>query len=155
MNINEFFDLVIQVKEKMTECYREISKLCQNESISKDLMMLSKDETDHKNLLITGKNYLKKATDVFSQNRDRVVELKIGLNRAIRIVDNIHNNNIDLKKAINDAAELERLFEQFHLDTIAEVKDSSLKKLFKALSTDDKVHNWRLVKILTSFYRQT
>ena len=100
MNINEFFDLVIQVKEKMSECYKEISKLCQNESISKDLMMPSKDETDHKNLLITGKNYLKKATDVFSQNRDRVVELKIGLNRAIRIVDNIHNNNIDLKKAI-------------------------------------------------------
>jgi rubrerythrin len=116
-------------------------------------MTLSNEEIDHMNLLITGKNYLKEALDIFSIKSERITELKIGLNKIIRLIDKINNNSIDSEEAINDAAEFERLFEQFHLKTIAEVNDPSLKKLFKALSGDDKKHTEGLIKILTGFYQ--
>ena len=31
MNINEVFDLAIQVEEKLSECYKEIGHLCRDE----------------------------------------------------------------------------------------------------------------------------
>jgi rubrerythrin len=152
MSVNELFNLAIQVEEKMSECYEKIGQICHVRSISRELMMLSRDETDHMRLLITGKNYLKEAPDIFSLKSERITELKIGLYRVIKLIDDVHNKRIDLQKAINDVAELERLFEQFHLKTIAEVNDASLKELFERLSADDKVHAERLVGVLTKFY---
>jgi len=152
MGIEETFDLAIQLEEKMSECYKQIGKLCRDEAISKELVRLSYDERAHADLLITGKNYLKEVPDIFSLKSERMTEMKIALNKIIKLIDNVHNKNIDLEEALNDAAELERLFEQFHLKTIAEVREASLKKLFEALSTDDKVHAGRLIKIITSFY---
>lgn len=152
MSIDELFDFAIQLEEKMSECYEEISQLCQVRSISKELIMLAKDEIGHMRLLIKGKNYLNEAPDVFSLKSDRIPELKMGLHRLIRLINDLHDKRIDLEEAINDAVELERLFEQFHLKTIAEVNDPNLKILFETLSSDDKVHKERLLGILTSFY---
>lgn len=152
MNSNDTFDLAIQVEEKMSECYKELSRFCQNESISKELMTLSKEEIDHMNLLTTGKKYLKEAPDIFNVKSNRIIELKAGLNRLIRLMDNVQKGDINIEEALNDTAELERLFEQFHLKTIAEVEDPSLKKLFEILSKDDRIHTERLLNILTSFY---
>jgi rubrerythrin len=152
MNISETFDLAIQMEERMAQCYREINKLCQDEAISKELVRLSYDEIAHADLLITGKNYLKEIPDIFTLKSERITEMKIGLDRIIRLIDSVQGENVDFEGALNDAAELERLFEQFHLKTIAEVKDASLKKLFVALSADDKAHRRRLLSILRGFY---
>ena len=153
MSISETFDLAIQLEEKMSECYKGISRLCQDESIAREFMRLSNDETAHMNLLLMGKNYLKEAPDVFSLRQERIEELKIGLNKIITLIERVNDKKIALEEALNDAAELERLFEQFHLKAVAEVKDASLKKLFEALSTDDKTHRMRLISIMKSFYR--
>jgi rubrerythrin len=152
MSISETFDLAIQMEEKMSECYKEIGKLCLDETISKELVRLSYDERAHADLLMTGKNYLTEAPDIFSLKSERIAEMKIGLDKIIRLIENVHGKNINFEEAINDAADLERLFEQFHLKTIAEVKDASLKKLFVALSTDDKAHTRRLINIIRGFY---
>lgn len=152
MSINELFNLAIQVEEKMSECYEKIGQLCHVRSISRELMMLSKDEIDHMRLLITGKNYLKEATDVFSLKSERIIELKIGLYRVIKLINDIHDKKINLEEAINDATELERFFEQFHLKAISEINDPSLKILFKTLMNGDKLHTERLSRILTRFY---
>ncbi len=152
MAIEETFDLAIQLEEKMSECYKEISRVCQEESLARVFIRLSNDEIVHRNLLLMGKNYLKEAHDVFSLRRERIEELKIGLNKIIRLIERVHNKKIGLEEAVNDAAELERLFEQFHLRTVAEVEDASLKKLFDALSTDDKTHRMRLISAMKRLY---
>ena len=153
MAIEDTFDLAIKLEEKMSECYKEISRLCQDESIANEFIKLSNDEIAHRDLLLMGKNYLKEAPDVFSLRRERISELEIGLNKIIGLIERVHDKKIALEEALNDAAELERLFEQFHLRTIAEVKDASLKKLFEALSTDDKTHRMRLISVMKRFYR--
>lgn len=150
MSINENFDLAIQAEEKMSQCYKEMMKLSQDEAISEELAKLSREEIDHMNLLITGKNYLKEAPDIFNLTKDRITELKIVLKRAIRLIDNVQNRNTGLEEALNDIVDLERFFEQFHLKSIAEIEDSSLKNLFEALSIGDKAHRERLMKIITS-----
>jgi len=155
MAIEESFDLAIQLEEKMSECYKEISRLCQEESIANEFVRLSNDEIAHMNLLIMGKNYLKEAPDIFHLRRERIEELKIGLNKITGLIERVRDKKIALEEALNDAAELERLFEQFHLRTIAEVKDASLKKLFEALSVDDKTHRMRLINVMKRFYRAT
>lgn len=150
MGIEDTFDLAIQLEERMSECYKEIGKLCRDEKISKELVRLSYDEIAHGDLLRTGKNYLKEVPDIFSLKSERITEIKTGLDRVIRLIDTVRDRNISFEDAVNGAAELEKLLEQFHLKTIAEVKNASLKKLFEALSIDDKIHVGRLKNIVKS-----
>jgi len=152
MAIKETFDLAIQLEEKMSGCYKEISRLCQEESLAKEFIRLSNDEIAHRNLLLMGKNYLEVAPDIFHLSRERIGEMENGLNKITKLIERTHDKNISLEEALNDAAELERLFEQFHLKTIVEVEDISLKKLFEALSADDKIHRERLINIIKGFY---
>jgi len=152
MNIHETIDLATQMEEKMSECYRELSQLCSDEPISNELKELSREEIDHMNLLITGKYYVSEAPDLFELNSDREFEMKKGLNRVITLIDRIKNKKVSLAEAINDTFELEKLFEQLHLNTILEVKDASLEKLFKALSRGDKEHKKRLIEVLKKVY---
>jgi len=152
MNIQESIDLAIKMEGKMSKCYEELSQFCSDESISKELMELAKEEIDHMNLLITGKNYVSEAPEIFELKSDREVEMKEGLNRVINLINKIKNKKVNLTEAINDTFELEKLFEQLHLKTIVEVKDSSLKNLFEALSQGDKEHKKRLIEILKRLY---
>lgn len=153
MEINEVFDMMVQLEKKMSECYREISQVCHDEGISKELMTLSKEELDHMNLLATGKNYFREAPDLFSLKSERMTELALVHNRINKLVEDIHEEKTGLIEAINDAAVLERILEQFHLNRMAEVKDASLKKLFDTLSLGDKEHKKRLFRVLKSLYR--
>jgi rubrerythrin len=152
MNIQESIDLATQMERKMSECYEELSQFCDDESISKELMELSKEEIDHMNLLIAGKNYVSEAPKLFELKFDREVEMKEGLNRVMILIDKIKNKRVRFAEAINDTFELEKLFEQLHLKTIIEVNDASLKNLFKALSLGDKEHEKRLIEILKRLY---
>jgi rubrerythrin len=86
MGIEDTFDLAIQLEEKMSECYKEIGILCQDESISKELTRLSSDERAHMNLLIIGKDYLKEAPDLFSLRSERITEMKTGFNKIIGLI---------------------------------------------------------------------
>jgi rubrerythrin len=152
MEIIEAFDTMVQLEKNMSECYREISQVCHDEEISKELMTLSKEEIDHMNLLATGKNYLKEAPDIFSLKSGRIAELSFIQNNMIKLISDIRDKKKNLIEAINDAAELERILEQFHLNRIAEVKDASLKKLFETLSLGDKEHKKRLFRVMESLY---
>jgi len=152
MNMQEIIDLATQMEGKMSKCYEELSQFCRDESISKELMVLSKEEIDHMNLLITGKNYVSEAPEIFELKSDREFGMKEGLNRVMILIDKIKNKRVRFTEAMNDTFELEKLFEQLHLKTIIEVNDTSLKNLFKALSQGDKEHKKRLIEILKRLY---
>jgi rubrerythrin len=150
MKITEIFDLAIQLEEKMSEGYKAISQLCYDKAASEELMRLSKEETDHVNLLLTAKNYLAAAPEAFNLESERVAEMSLTLSKIVRLIDNINENKVGLEEAINDAAELERFMEKFHLGRIAEIKDISLRRFFEALSIGDKIHGKRLIRVLNS-----
>jgi rubrerythrin len=152
MKINEAFDTMVQLEKDMSECYKEISRICYDEAVSKELMTLSKEEIDHMNLLATGKNYLNEAPDIFKLKSGRIAELSFMQNNMTKLINDIRDKRKSLIEAINDAAELERILEQFHVNRIAEVKDASLKKLFETLSLGDKEHKKRLFRVMKSLY---
>ena len=58
----------METSEAFDTFYREISKICNYESISKELVELSKEELDHINLLKWGKDYLNKTENNFICN---------------------------------------------------------------------------------------
>ena len=79
-------------------------------------------------------------------------EMKEALNRVMTLINKIRNKEVDFIEAINDTFELEKFFERFHFKTIVEVKEQSLKDLFKALSQGDKNHKIKLIELLKRLY---
>jgi rubrerythrin len=154
MEISEAFDTMVQLEKKMSECFKEISQICHDEEISKELMMLSRGEIDHMNLLAAGKNYLNEAPDLFGLKCERTSELSLMQNRIDTLINNIQSKKIGLIEAINDTVQIERQLEECHLSKIAEVKDASLKKLFDTLSLGDKEHKRRLFKVMQILARR-
>ena len=152
MNLKEVFDLAIQAEQNISVCYDEMNLAFQNESFSDEFTTLSKEEIDHRNLLMTGKNYLEEASDILSGKPKEIAKLRSGLTTVSKLIDRLRNRDIGLKEALNNLIELEKVFEKFHLIATVEVKDPSLKKLFEALSLGDKLHKARLVKIRSKYF---
>jgi rubrerythrin len=51
---------------------------------------------------------------------------------------------------LEELRELEREFEKIHLNTLIEIQDESLKKLFRVLAGEDEKHVERLEQLLES-----
>ena len=81
MNINEVLDTAIQLEEKMSLFYLEICQLCHYKLMSEELIKLSAEEMAHKNLLITGKNYINATQSIIILNPKVIVNFKNGLRR--------------------------------------------------------------------------
>ena len=152
MEILEAFNTMVQLEKSMSECYKEISRICPDEQVSRELMTLSQEELVHMNLLGTGKNYVNAAPDQFSLKSERIAELGLMQNRMVGLINDIHDKKKGLIEALTVAADIERVLQQFHLNGIAEVKDISLRKLFETLSLGDKEHIRRLFGVLKSLY---
>ena len=148
MELSKAIDTMVQLEQSMSDCYKAISLICQDEENSKELTVLAKEEIDHKNLLTAGINYLMQAPDLFAQKREGAGELSLMANRIATLISNIHSKKVGFMEAINDVAAIERQLERFHMNRIAEVKDDSLRKLLNALSLGDKEHTKRLLRIL-------
>ncbi len=77
------------------------------------------------------------------------------LAKCSRLIEDCRKKNIHIEEALNDMVDLERHLEKYHLQKISEVNDDSLKKLFEALSSGDRLHKERLMKIITHFATKT
>lgn len=154
MNINEVLDIAIQLEEKMSLFYQEICHLCHDKSISEELIKLSAEEIAHKNLLITGKNFINATRVIIIIKPDRIADMILGLRNINTIIHKIQNRDLNIISALNDASKLERSFAHFHLKIIDEVEDLSLKRLFEILSTCDKNHEKRIQKIFKRPHQQ-
>jgi rubrerythrin len=148
MEANEAFDVFTQIEKMMSECYMEISKLCNDESISKELAELSREEIDHMNLLKWGKDHLDGAQNTVVCIFERPAELSLVQDKIGRLINDIQEKKTGLMEAINDVAVLERIIGQLYLRRIAEVKNISLKRLFDLLSLGGREHNKSLFRIM-------
>jgi rubrerythrin len=150
MDTHEAFNIYVKLEEMMSECYAEINKICDDKSISKELIELSKEETDHVNLLKWGKDYLNELQNTSVCKFERPAELSLMQEKIGQLINNIQEKKTGLVEAINDVIVLERIMEQFYLRRIAEVNKPSLKKLFDLLSISGREHIKSLMRIMQS-----
>lgn len=154
MTANEIFDVAIKVKEKMCMCYQEMERHCNEKSISKELIKLAAEEIAHKNLILTGKNYLSAISDVFIVKPDRVNDMKNGIRSIKTLINKLQNNSINLYDALNCTIKLEKAFAFCHSQTISEAEDMSFQRLFEILENCDREHVKRLLNIRSILSQQ-
>ena len=147
MHINEVLDTAIRLEEKMSLVYQEICHLCHDKSMSEELIKLSAEEIAHKNLLITGKNYINATGAIIILKSETVTNLRLGLRNLSTTIYKIQNRELNIISALNAAANLEKAFAQYHFKLIGDVVDMSLKRLFEILSSCDSAHEERIQKI--------
>jgi rubrerythrin len=148
METNEAFDALVQLEKMLSECYMEISQICNDESIFKELVALSKEEIDHMNLLRWGKDYLNEAQNTLILKFEKLPELSLVQDKIGKLINDIQEKKTSLMEAINEVTALERILGQLYLKRIAEVKNASLKKLFDSLSLSGNEHKKSLFRIM-------
>ena len=148
METNEAFDTLVQLEKMISECYMEISQICNDESISKELVELSKEEIDHMNLLKWGKDYFNEAQNIFIFKVEKPAELSLVQDKIGELINDIQEKKTSLIEAINDVIVLERILGQLYLKRIAEAKNASLKRLFDSLSLSGNEHKKSLFRIM-------
>ena len=87
--------------------------------------------------------------DVFGIELMTAGEIKGGFTLAEGLQKMIRQTS-NLEDGLKLLLELEKRFEKVHFDTSIEIRDESLKKLFKDLSQEDQAHAKSLVEIISS-----
>ena len=150
MSLAKIITLAIELENLIGEIYHLAANLSPGENIGKELARLAEEEQQHVNLLRTGRNYLTKAPEVFGQPAISEEEMLLGLKKAQELLAKIENRKLLLPQMLEELRELEREFEKIHLNTLIEIKDESLKKLFRVLAGEDEKHVERLEQLLES-----
>jgi len=150
MSSAKIVTLAIELENLIGEIYRLAANLSPEENIGRELARLAAEEQQHVNLLRTGQNYLTKAPEVFGQLAISEEEMLLGLKKAQELLAKIENRKLLLPQMLEELRELEREFEKIHLNTLIEIQDESLKKLFRVLAGEDEKHVERLEQLLES-----
>lgn len=150
MNLIGILNEVIEVEQKLSDCYEKLSQMSLDESLSHELKKLSQEEIGHMNSLKAGKNYVFKEPELFGEETISDEEMKEGINLLDALLKDTENKRISLSEGLKRMYELEKRYEQVHMKTVVEIKDQSLQKLFEALSIGEKEHYQRLEKIIAS-----
>ena len=150
MSLAKIIILAIELENMIGEIYRLASNLLPEENIGRELARLADEEQQHLNLLRNSRNYLAKAPEDFGQPAISEEEMLLGIKKAQEVLAKIENRKLLLPQMLEELKELERGFEKIHLNTLIEVQDESLKKLFHLLAGEDKKHVERLSALLES-----
>jgi len=148
MDASKILGLAIELELKTSECYEKLSCLAADEPLREELHKLAKEELVHANLLKTGRKIGRSESEVFGRSNISQEEIEDDLVRVGRLIDSITAGTVTLLDALREIHDMEIVFEQVHLQTLLEVKDPALQKLFKALSSQDKEHQRRLEMII-------
>ena len=147
MSVVMILNRAILLEQKFAECYEKMSEIVNDKDVSDQLKLLSQEEINHVNLLKTGLNFAKKEPDLFKDTTISSIEIDRGIKLLIRLKDSLQNKDIDVMDGIYKIYDLEMIFEDVHLNKIAEFEEPSMKQLFEALSKGDRSHRQRLEQL--------
>jgi hypothetical protein len=111
---------------------------------------LGRDEDNHARVLRTGKDFVRRAPDLFGKETVDPASLKMGLASTVSLLDDIRASRVELREAVARLSDLESRFEQIHMSTVVAFNDAALGDLFRQLSRDDRDHRIALEEILSS-----
>ena len=140
----------IDLETLIAEIYRLAAKLAPDENMARELTLLAGEELDHASLLRTARNYQLRAPEAFGEASHSKEELLRGLKSAQELLAKIEGKKLLLPQILEKLIELESQFEKVHLETLVEIRDESLKKLFERLAGEDRKHLNRLSRLLES-----
>jgi len=146
--IIKVISLAIELENEISICYEKASQIAPLQSLQDQLKQLAKDEVSHAALLKTGLKYITNAREAFEGTTLGSDEIEEGIKKVKLLNEEIDNRRIGIHKALENIFNLEIYFTKIHLNTIVEIKEESLKNLFKALAKDDREHADRINKIL-------
>jgi rubrerythrin len=138
----------ILLEQKFAECYEKMSKIVFDKSTAEQLKILSQEEISHVNLIKPGINFATKEPDLFQDTKVSSIEIDRGIKLLNKLVESLANKDIDIIEAIHKIYDLEMVFEEVHLNKVAEFEEPSMKQLFEALSNGDRAHRARLEKLV-------
>lgn len=148
MRLTVTLDEAIELERIISSCYELLSRISED-SLSGELKKLAKEEKSHISVLKTGKNYIFRAPDAFGQESISDIEIRLGQKVAADLFDDLETRKIDFRHGLRRLYDLEKKFERVHMNTAAEFKDFSLKKLFETLAIADAEHRKRLERMIS------
>jgi len=151
MSIIKTLYRAILLEQKFSECYDHMSQIASEPSLVETLKKLSQEETYHANLIKSGEKILNISPDLVKDMKMSHIEIDVGISKLNNLSESLKNNTINLKDAIKKVYDLEMVFEQVHMDKVAEFDEPTLKELFRALANGDKMHRERLEQIMSTY----
>ncbi len=148
MNVVLTLSRAILLEQKFAECYEKMSEIVFDKFIADQLKLLSQEEISHVNLLKTGLNFAKKESDLFQDIKISSTEIDRGIKLLNSINESLMNKDINIMENLSKIYDLEMIFEEVHLNKIAEFEEPTMKQLFEALSKGDRAHRERLEKLV-------
>ena len=149
MNILEYLEHGIKLEEIISRCYKTLAETCPAGEAQNRLLRISGEETNHANVLRSGRDFARKMPDLFGPQAFPSAELLEGVRSAESLLARIVGGG-DQKPLLTVLLDLERRFEGIHLNTAVEIQDESLRKLFENLSREDSRHIEALTGIIAS-----
>ena len=148
MSVVLILNRAILLEQKFAECYEKMSEIAFDRSLAEQLKILSQEEISHVNLLKTGMNFATKEPNLFQNTKISSIEIDRGIKLLNGLVESLVNKDIDITEAIHKIYDLEMIFEEVHLNKVAEFEEPSMKQIFEALSNGDRAHRERLEKVV-------
>jgi rubrerythrin len=140
----------ILLEQKFAACYEKMSEIALDKSIVEQLKILSQEEITHVNLLKTGLNFAQKEPNLFKDINISSIELDRGIKLLIGLDESLATGDINIAEAIHKIYDMEMVFEEVHMNKVAEFEEPSMKQLFKALSKGDRAHRARLERVVVT-----
>lgn len=148
MSIFLTLNRAIMLEQKFAECYEKMSEIGTDEYLSEQLQSLSHEEISHANLLKTGLSFAKKEPDLFQDTKVSSIEIERGIKLLNMLKESLQNRDIGVIEGMHKIYDLEMIFEDVHLNKIAEFEEPTMKQLFEALAKGDRAHRERLEKLV-------
>lgn len=148
MKCLDFLDDAAALEDALAESYGLLAGLTADPGVSEKLNRLRREEENHARIIRTGKNYVRRAPDLFGEAIISGAELQAGLASCREVTADIRSAWLPFREGLVRLAGLEDQFEKIHLDSALEVKDENLGRLFRRMARDDREHRVVLEEIL-------
>jgi len=149
MHILNFLDEAIALETAVASCYEEMGRMAAEESTADRFLKLRDEENNHARVLGIGKDFVRKAPDLFGATVMDEVELRAGLAFTRAILEELQAGRLEFREALTRIRDLEASYERVHMATVVAIKDETLRDLFTRLSRDDRDHVTVLEEILS------
>jgi rubrerythrin len=139
MSLTLLLDLGAEFERKLSACYGKLEFFMSADADSAVLRRIARDELNHSNLLISGKEYARRLPDLFGKESALTGDIQAGIELVEALLRDL-DRGVKVASGLRRLLELEERFEKVHLKTVVEIKDDSLRKLFSNLAGEDRSH---------------
>jgi rubrerythrin len=153
MNAIAFLDHAAALENTLSATYEALAEKAEDNGLALELKKLQQEEGNHSRVIEAGKNYVRRAPDLFGKTIITEEELIAGLEATRSVLKDIRFGVVNFREALVIVHRLETELEKIHMAMVMAVKDESLRNLFQQMAHDDRDHRLTLDDILQQLDR--